>query len=154
MNRQEFRKILREKPLLLDGAMGTVLHSRGTPIDECFDALNIRRPAVVAEVHREYIDAGANIIETNSFGANPFKLAAHGLEAQVAAINSAAVVIARRVIAGSFQPIWLAGSVGPLGVRVAPLGRVSSGQAQAAFAAQMAALVQPTGGERGGSLAR
>jgi homocysteine S-methyltransferase len=149
MNRQEFRKILREKPLLLDGAMGTVLHSRGTPIDECFDALNIRRPAVVAEVHREYIDAGANIIETNSFGANPFKLAAHGLEAQVAAINSAAVVIARRVIAGSFQPIWLAGSVGPLGVRVAPLGRVSSGQAQAAFAAQMAALVQPTGGERG-----
>lgn len=149
MNRQQFQTRLQEKPLLLDGAMGTVLHSRGTPIDECFDALNIHDPAVVAGVHREYINAGADIIETNSFGANGFKLAAHGLEAQVAAINSAAVVVARRVIAGSFQPVLLAGSVGPLGVRVAPLGRVSFSQAQAAFAEQMAALARPEGGETG-----
>jgi len=130
---------------LLDGAMGTVLHSRGAALGESFDALNITDPAKVAEIHREYIDAGADIIETNSFGANRYKLAEHGLEHQVHPINSAAVLVARRVIAGSFKSVLLAGSVGPLGVRVAPLGRVSAEQAQAAFAEQIEALVHPAG---------
>lgn len=144
MDRAQFRERLKQGPLLLDGAMGTVLHSRGAAIDQCFDALNIREPAKVAEIHREYIDAGADIIETNSFGANRFKLAEHGLENQVRQLNSAAVLVARRVIAGSFKSVLLAGSVGPLGVRVAPLGRVAPSQATAAFAEQIDALVHPS----------
>ncbi|MFW5943182.1 MAG: bifunctional homocysteine S-methyltransferase/methylenetetrahydrofolate reductase, partial [Chloroflexota bacterium] len=143
MNRDEFRKRLQQGPLLLDGAMGTALHSRGVAIDDCFDALNLRQPGLVAGIHRDYITAGADIIETNSFGANRFKLAAHGLEEEVATINAAAVGVARRVADSFFQPVLLAGSVGPLGVRLAPLGRVSLAQAQAAFAEQMAALVEP-----------
>lgn len=143
MNRNEFNQRLEQGPLLFDGAMGTMLHGRGVPIDQCFDAINREQPALVAEIHRGYIDAGADAIETNSFGANRFKLAEHGLEQDVAALNTAAVVVARRVIEGSFKPVLLAGSVGPLGVRLAPLGRVSAAQAEAAFAEQIAALVNP-----------
>ena len=77
MNRDEFQQRLRENPILVDGAMGTVLHGRGIPIDQCFDALNFRDPALIADIHRAYIDAGADIIETNTFGANSFKLAEH-----------------------------------------------------------------------------
>ena len=133
MNREAFKQRLAEGPLLLDGAMGTLLHGRGIPIDECFDALNVSQPAIVADVHRDYIAAGADILETNSFGANRFKLAEHGLEEQVRAINSAAVTVARRAIAGSFRSVLLAGSVGPLGVHVAPLGRVSMAEAVEAY---------------------
>ena len=145
MNREEFRQRLQAGPLLLDGAMGTLLHGRGIPIDQCFDALNATQPALVADIHRDYIAAGADVIETNSFGANCFKLAEHGLETQVRAINTAAVNIARRVIQGSFRPVLLAGSVGPLGVHLAPLGRVLAAQAQDAFAEQVEALVRPDG---------
>ncbi len=145
MNRAEFRQRLAEAPLLLDGAMGTALHSRGIQFDQCFDALNLRQPALVADVHRRYIEAGADMLETNSFGGNTFRLHEHGLEERVAEINAAAVQVARRVIASSFKPILLAGSVGPLGVRLAPLGRVSVQQAQEAFHEQVAALLQPPG---------
>jgi methionine synthase I (cobalamin-dependent)/5,10-methylenetetrahydrofolate reductase len=141
MNRQEFKRRLVQGPLLLDGAMGTVLHGRGIPIDECFDAISLSDPALVADIHRRYIAAGADIIETNSFGANRFKLAQHGLEQEVKKINEAAVGVARRVIEGSFKEVYLAGSVGPLGVRLAPLGRVPAAAAEDAFAEQIAALV-------------
>jgi hypothetical protein len=87
----------------------------GIPIDECFDALNISQPAIVADIHRDYIAAGADMLETNSFGANRFKLAEHGLEAQVRAINTAAVEVALRVIAGSYRPVLLAGVGWPSG---------------------------------------
>jgi homocysteine S-methyltransferase len=143
MNRQEFKDRIEQEPLLLDGAMGTLLHGQGIAIDQCFDALNIVDPAVVAEIHRAYIEAGADIIETNSFGANRYKLAQHGLENEVLTINQSAVSLARRVIEGSFKTVLLAGSVGPLGVRLAPLGRVKSQEAEAAFAEQIAALVEP-----------
>jgi homocysteine S-methyltransferase len=143
MNREEFKKRLAKGPLLLDGAMGTMLHARGVPIDQCFDAINRERPALVAEIHRGYIEAGADVLETNSFGANRFKLAEHGLEHEVAELNTAAVTVARRAIDSSFRPVLLAGSVGPLGVRLAPLGRVSSTHAEAAFAEQIGALVRP-----------
>ncbi len=120
--------------------MGTALHGKGVPMDHCFDAINCENPALVAEIHRGYIEAGADVIETNSFGANRFKLADYGLQNSVVLINETAVSIARRVIESSYKPVWLAGSVGPLGARLAPLGRVSQETAQAAFAEQMAAL--------------
>jgi homocysteine S-methyltransferase len=97
---------------------------------------------LIAEIHREYIDAGAELIETNTFGANRFKLAAHGLEDRVAEINAAAVHLARRVIDASFKEVLLAGSVGPLGVHIAPFGRVKPEQAYQAFHEQIEALVE------------
>ena len=141
MNRQEFKQRLEQGPVLMDGAFGTVLHGRGVPIDQSFDAVNLTNPALVAEIHRGYIDAGSDLIETNTFGANRYKLAEHGLQNQVSEINQAAVAIARRVIAGSFRDVLLAGSIGPLGVRLAPLGRVPVHEAEDAFREQIEALV-------------
>lgn len=131
----------RGRPILSDGAMGTVLHARGINFDECFDALNLTQPALVAEVHREYIEAGSQIIQTNTFGANRYKLARHGLEQQVEQINQAGVELVRRVIYASFKPVLIAGDVGPLGVRLAPFGRVKPEQAHIAFSEQIGALV-------------
>ena len=140
MNRTIFAERLRKRPFLFDGAMGTLLHSRGIGMDISFDGINLSQPAVVADIHRAYIDAGADIIETNSFGANRYKLAEYGLQLQVREINHAAVNIARRVIDSAFREVWLAGSVGPLGVRLAPLGRVSLAEAADAFREQIEAL--------------
>ena len=141
MQRVEFRARLQQKPLLLDGAFGTVLHSRGIPIDQSFDAVNLNQPEVVAGIHWGYIDAGANVLETNTFGANHFRLIEHGLQQQVREINQAAVRIARQVISQAFERVLLAGAVGPLGVRLAPLGRVTAVAARAAFREQIEALV-------------
>ncbi|MBI4769961.1 MAG: bifunctional homocysteine S-methyltransferase/methylenetetrahydrofolate reductase [Chloroflexi bacterium] len=132
--------LVRERPLLADGAMGTMLHAHGAPFDRCFDELNLTDPAAVAAIHRAYIEAGAGLIETNTFGANHYKLAAHGLESRVGEINAAAVALARKVVAASFRPVLIGGSVGPLGVRLAPFGRVRPEQAFAAFKEQIAAL--------------
>lgn len=140
MKRSEFKQLIAKRPFLFDGAMGTLLHSKGVAIDQCFDVINLSQPAVVADIHRTYIEAGADVIEANSFGANRFKLAEYGLQNQVAEINAAAVNIARRVIDSAFKEVLLAGSVGPLGVRLAPLGRVSLADAKAAFAEQIEAL--------------
>lgn len=127
-------------PLLGDGAMGTMLNARGARFEQCFDALNLTRPALVAEVHREYIEAGSQVIQTNTFGANRYKLAAHNLEAKMAEINRAGVELARRVVMASFKEVLVAGDVGPLGVRLAPFGRVQPEQARAVFAEQIVAL--------------
>jgi methionine synthase / methylenetetrahydrofolate reductase(NADPH) len=126
--------------LLSDGAMGTTLYTRGIEFDQCFDSLNLTEPGLVAEVHRAYIEAGAQIIQTNTFGANRYKLAAHSLEAQVNAINKAGVELARRVVLGSFREVLVAGDVGPLGVRLAPYGRVQPEQARQAYREQIEAL--------------
>lgn len=128
------------KPLLSDGAMGTLLHQRGISFEASFDLLNLQRPALVADIHREYIDAGSEMIQTNTFGSNCYKLAEHGLEEHVTEINTAAVELARRVVLASFRDIWIAGDIGPLGVRMAPFGRVQPEQARLAFAEQAAAL--------------
>ncbi|MFZ6031045.1 MAG: bifunctional homocysteine S-methyltransferase/methylenetetrahydrofolate reductase [Chloroflexota bacterium] len=128
-------------PLLSDGAMGTLLHVQGIGFDACLDALNLEKPASIADVHRRYIDAGADIIQTNTFGANRYKLAAHGLHDQVAAINQAGVELAQRVIAAAFKEVFIAGDIGPLGVRLAPFGRVRPAEARAAFSEQIAALL-------------
>jgi len=133
---------LSTETILADGAMGTMLHSRGVSFDKCFDELNITNPAAVAEVHREYIEAGAQIILTNTFGANRFKLSKHGLDKQTSEINKAGVELAKRVIAASFKDILVAGDIGPLGVRIAPFGRVKPEEARAAFAEQINALCE------------
>jgi methionine synthase I (cobalamin-dependent)/5,10-methylenetetrahydrofolate reductase len=128
--------------ILADGAMGTMLHGRGVSFDQCFDELNVSNPAAVADLHREYVEAGAQLILTNTFGANRFKLAKHGLDKRVRDINRAGVELARRAIAASFKDVFIAGDVGPLGVRIAPFGRVQPEQARAAFAEQVEALCE------------
>ena len=132
---------LSKEILLADGAMGTMLHTRGIGFDKCFDELNLANPTAVAGIHRAYIEAGAQLVITNTFGANRFKLAKHGLEDHVTEINRAGVDLARRVVAASFKEVLVAGDVGPLGVRIAPFGRVQPEQARAAFAEQIKALV-------------
>lgn len=138
----ELLERLASGPLLADGAMGTMLHARGVSFETCFDELNLKQPALVAEIHRAYIEAGAQLIVTNTFGANRFKLERHGLARRVAEINAAAVSLARRVVAASFKDVLIAGDVGPLGVRLAPYGRVRPEQAAAAFREQIEALVE------------
>ena len=86
---------LRQRPMLCDGAMGSLLYARGVTYEKCFDALNLSQPDLISGIHREYISAGAQIIETNSFGANRAKLEEYNLEGQVSAINRRAVVLAR-----------------------------------------------------------
>jgi methionine synthase I (cobalamin-dependent)/5,10-methylenetetrahydrofolate reductase len=129
-------------PLLSDGAMGTMLHARGVNFEQCFDELNLTDPDLIADIHMAYVLAGADIIQTNTFGANRFKLARHGLEDQVARINKAGVELVRRGISGSLseRPILVAGDIGPLGVRIAPYGRVQPEQARQAFVEQINAL--------------
>ncbi len=142
MNRDTFKQRLENGPLLLDGAMGTLLYGKGISIDQCFDALNRREPQAVAGIYRDYIDAGVDVLETNTFASNRFKLAEYGLQHDVLDLNTAAVSIARRVIDASFKPVLLAGAIGPLGVRLAPLGRVRVPEAEAAFREQIEALVE------------
>jgi homocysteine S-methyltransferase len=134
-------EILSQKTLLADGAMGTMLHARGMSFASCFDELNLTNPAAVADIHREYIEAGAQLIITNTFGANRFKLSKHGLQDKIAEINRAGVELARRAVAASFkESVLVAGDVGPLGVRIAPYGRIKTEEARAAFTEQIQAL--------------
>ncbi len=126
--------------ILADGAMGTMLNSRGVSFEKCFDELNLTNPSVVADVHLEYIRAGAQIILSNTFSANRYKLQKFGLQDKLAAINTAGVELARRVALTSGSDVLIAGDIGPLGVRIAPFGRVQVEDAQAAFAEQVEAL--------------
>lgn len=138
----KFLDLLSSQTLLADGAMGTMLHARGVGFDKCFDELNITNPASVAEIHREYIEAGAQLVITNTFGANRFKLGKHGLQEDVREINAKGVELAKRVVAASFKEVLVAGDVGPLGVRIAPYGRVQPEEAREAFAEQIQALAE------------
>ncbi len=150
MTPSSFVDRLKQGPLLFDGAMGTLLHSRGADLERCFDELNLTRPSMVAEVHQAYIEAGAQVIETNTFGANIFKLSEHGLEDRVAEINRAGVELARRAVdeareAGfqtALQGVLVAGAVGPSGRHMAPLGRLQPEAARAAFREQVTALAE------------
>ncbi len=123
---------------VFDGAMGTMLYARGVFINQCYDELNTRAPELIRAIHQEYVRAGAEVLETNSFGANRVKLAQHGLEAQVHEFNRAAARIAREV-AGD-RDVLVAGAVGPLGLRVEPFGPTSLDEARAHFREQMQGL--------------
>jgi len=122
--------------------MGTMLNARGVGFEQCFDAVNLSAPELVVGIHREYIDAGARVIQTNTFGANRYKLAAYRLEGQLAEINRRGVELGRRAAREAGQEVLVSGDIGPLGVRLAPYGRVQPEQARQAFAEQMAALVE------------
>ena len=126
-----------EQVVMFDGAMGTMLYTRGVFINQCYDELALRAPDLVREIHAAYVKAGAEVIETNTFGANRAKLTQYGLDAQVVAINSRAAQLAREA-AGEQRLV--AGAVGPLGVRLEPYGPTSRDDARAMFAEQMAAL--------------
>jgi homocysteine S-methyltransferase len=136
---REFREQLAGRVLVADGAMGTMLYARGVFINRCYDELNLSSPDLVREVHQEYVKAGAEILETNTFGANRKRLSAHGLAEKLPSINQAGVRIAREA-AGELA--FVAGSVGPLGVRIEPLGPTSFAEARAAFREQIEALIE------------
>ena len=110
-----FSRRLAEGPLLCDGAMGTMLYARGGAIDSCFDVLNLNDAALVKSVHADYVAAGADCLETNTFGANRFMLAAHGLEGRVHDINRAGARMARDVRESIGRDVYVLGSIGPLG---------------------------------------
>ncbi len=137
-----FSERLAEGPLLCDGAMGTVLYARGVPLDACFDVLNVNNPRLVQAVHADYIAAGADAIETNTFGASRFKLAVHGLEAQAREINRRGARLARDVRESAGRDVWVLGSIGPLGKYLEPLGTVTAGEAREAFREQAEALLE------------
>jgi methionine synthase / methylenetetrahydrofolate reductase(NADPH) len=129
---------LKAGPLLCDGAMGTLLYSKGVFINRCYDELNLSNPEMIRGIHHDYIRAGAEIIETNTFGANSFRLGRHTLADKVAEINRVGAQIARAE-ADEHNAI-VAGSVGPLGVRIEPLGKIAREEARAAFVEQIASL--------------
>ncbi len=142
MSDNKFLKLLaNEKPILADGAMGTLLHEQGVSFESCFDELNLTKPGIVAGIHKAYIDAGSQIILTNTFGANRFKLDRHGLKARIGEINSSGVDLARRVVSASFKEVLIGGDVGPLGVRLSPFGRVQPEEARKAFKEQISFLL-------------
>ncbi len=131
---------LKKAPVLCDGAMGTLLYSKGVFINRCYDELNLSQPDLIHGIHHEYLQAGAEVIETNTFGGNSFRLERHGMENKVRDINLAGAHLARDA-AKSFD-VWVAGSVGPLGIRIEPLGKTSFAEARAAFREQIEALVE------------
>ena len=137
-----FDRRLAEGPLLFDGATGTLLYARGVPLDACFDVLNVNDPRAVASVHADYIAAGADCVETNTFGANRFKLATHGLQADVRDINRRGVRLARDARESMGRDVLVLGSMGPLGKYLAPLGTVRPEEARDAFHEQAEGLLE------------
>jgi methionine synthase / methylenetetrahydrofolate reductase(NADPH) len=131
---------LQKAPVLCDGAMGTLLYAKGIFINRCYDELNLSQPDLIRGIHHEYLQAGAEIIETNTFGGNSFRLVRHTLGDKVRDVNYLGARLAREA-AKSFD-VWVAGSVGPLGIRIEPLGKTSLDEARAAFRQQMEALVE------------
>src|SRR5215813_8015146 len=137
---RDFREIIEADGVhVFDGAMGTMLYAKGIYINRCYDELNLVAADLVREVHSEYIRAGAEIIETNTFGATANKLLSYGLEGQLRDINIKAARIAREV-AG--DRAFVAGAVGPLGLRIEPYGPTSFDEAKAMFSDQVSALLE------------
>src|SRR5712691_9660616 len=131
---------IKHSPILCDGAMGTLLYSKGVFINRCYDELNLSQPDLIRAIHHEYLQAGAEIVETNTFGANAFRLARHSIADKAHDINRAGARLAREA-AKSFD-VWVAGSVGPLGTRIEPLGKTSFEEAREAFRQQIEALIE------------
>ena len=137
-----FLERLHQGPIIGDGAMGTMLYSSGVPLDSAFDVLNLSNPELVGSIHRAYIAAGAEIIETNSYGANRFKLEQLGLGSKVRQLNRVAAKIAREQREVSGRPVFVAGSVGPTLQRLAPIGKADAEKVRAVFREQIEALLE------------
>jgi len=137
-----FLERLKKGVILCDGAMGTLLYSRGISFERSFDELNLSNPKIVQSIHQDYIKAGAEIIETNTFGANRFRLQAFGLENKVNQINVKGAKIAREAREIEGETVFVAGSIGPLGKPLAPIGRITQEQALDAFSEQAEALLE------------
>ena len=134
-----FLDALDSRVLVCDGAMGTLLYAQGVFINRCFDALNLTDPSRVSAVHDDYVRAGADVIETNTFGANRIKLRSFGLADQMREINRAGAQLARQA-AG--KNVYVAGAIGPLGLRIEPWGKTAADEAEAYFREQAEALVE------------
>ena len=136
-----FLAALDDRVLVCDGAMGTMLYGKGVFINRCFESLNQSQPALVTDVHGEYLRAGADVIETNTFGANRMKLRSFGLGDQVRDLNLAGARLAREAVKQSGQEAYVAGAIGPLGVRIEPWGKTGVDEAEAMFGDQAQALL-------------
>src|SRR6267378_3535287 len=134
----DFLSRLSKSPVLCDGAMGTLLYANGVFINRSYDELNLSQPELIRGVHHDYLQAGAEIVETNTFGGNSFRLARHSLADRVRDINLAGAHVARE--AAKSVDAWVAASIGPLGIRIEPLGKTSFAEARAAFREQIEAL--------------
>jgi methionine synthase I (cobalamin-dependent)/5,10-methylenetetrahydrofolate reductase len=132
-----FLEALDERVLIADGATGTMLYAKGVFLNRCFDELNLTQPDLVGDLHQAYVRAGADVIETNTFGANRVKLASFGLESRLAAINEQGARLAR---SAARDQAYVAGAIGPLGIRVEPFGKTGLDEAEAIFREQAAAL--------------
>ena len=132
-----FLEALEDRVLVCDGAMGTMLYAKGIFINKSFDALNVQQPDLVAEVHQEYVRAGADIVETNTFGANRIKLGTFGIADKLHAINSQGARIARHA---AREQAYVAGAIGPLGIRIEPWGKTGVDEAREYFREQAQAL--------------
>lgn len=143
MTRLAFReRLARPQPILADGAMGTLLIARGGISSRmCLDEMSLHQPERVKQIHRDYIDAGSEMIETNTYGANRYRLAEYGLADQVEAINRAAVLQAQAAVQESGRDVYIAGAVGPLGESLRPYGNITEEQARDAFAEQIRVLI-------------
>jgi homocysteine S-methyltransferase len=135
--RGAFLQALSERVLVCDGATGTLLYAKGVFLNRCFDELNLTQPSLVTQVHEAYVQAGADVIETNTFGANRVKLGTFGLGDETHAINVAGVALARRA---AKDGVFVAGAIGPLGVRIEPWGRTGVDEAATVFREQAVAL--------------
>lgn len=134
-----FLERLKESVVVCDGAMGTILYSKGVFVNRCFDELNLSNPDMIRSVHHEYIEAGADVLETNTFGAHRFKLGPHGFDKQTVKINREGARLAREAAQGQ---ALVAGSIGPLGKPLAPLGSISVEDAVGAYREQVQGLVE------------
>jgi methionine synthase I (cobalamin-dependent)/5,10-methylenetetrahydrofolate reductase len=139
-------ELFQTRSVLCDGAMGTMLYERGVFIHRCYDELNLSQPDLIRGIHEEYLQAGAEMIETNTFGGNRYRLQRHGLQDKVHEINAAGAKIARQaadqIREKQATQAYVAGAVGPIGVQIEPLGKVAFEEARAAFAEQIRALAE------------
>src|SRR5688572_14718766 len=135
---RDFRSaVTDDRVYVFDGAMGTMLYSRGVYINRCYDELNLTSPDLVLGVQREYVKAGADIVESNTYGANRSKLTGYGLEDKIGEMNREGVRLAREAAGGR---AFVAGAMGPLGIRIEPYGPTSIDEAKSIFREQATAL--------------
>ena len=135
-----FLEHLHQKPLLADGAMGTMIYAQGVDYEQNFELLNVTKPDLIESIHRRYAEAGADVIETNSFGGNRYRLEQWGAAQRVAEVNVRAVEIARRATRDAGRDIFIGASMGPTGLKLAPLGNLKPEDVYNAYREQIAAL--------------